>query len=155
MTIGNRISQLRKNKGYTQEHVAQALGVSRQAVFKWEQDQSRPDTANLIALAELLGTSTDYLLQGKTATKSSARSGSFFRASLFPLILMPLCWILGILIGAYTDMAEISVRQGVRIGIPFLMYGRSPLAIILVVVSIVCFFLFVLMLFWGHQANKD
>ena len=52
MTIGNRIAELRKAKGFTQEYVADQLGVSRQAVSKWEQDQTSPDTKNLIALAE-------------------------------------------------------------------------------------------------------
>lgn len=66
MTIGNRIAQLRKGKGFTQEYIAQQLGVSRQAVSKWEQDQASPDTKNLIALSELLGASIEYIATGKT-----------------------------------------------------------------------------------------
>ena len=68
MTIGNRISELRKAKGYTQEYIADQLGVSRQAVSKWEQDQSSPDTGNLIALSKLLGTSVEYLATGDSAS---------------------------------------------------------------------------------------
>ena len=52
-TIGQRISELRKNSSFSQEYVAEKLNVSRQAVSKWEQDLSAPDTYNLIALAEL------------------------------------------------------------------------------------------------------
>ncbi len=66
MTIGNRISELRKKHNYTQEYVAEQLDVSRQAVSKWEQDQTSPDTNNLIALAQLFGVSVEYLATGKT-----------------------------------------------------------------------------------------
>ena len=64
MTIGNRIAELRKAKGFTQEYVADQLGVSRQAVSKWEQDQTSPDTKNLIALAQLLDTDISFLAMG-------------------------------------------------------------------------------------------
>ena len=65
MSIGQRISELRRNHGYSQEYIAEKLNVSRQAVSKWEQDLSAPDTYNLIALAELLGVSVEYLATGK------------------------------------------------------------------------------------------
>lgn len=68
MSIGQRIGELRKSHGYSQEYVAEQLNISRQAVFKWEQDLSAPDTYNLIALAELLGVSVEYLATGKTAS---------------------------------------------------------------------------------------
>ncbi len=67
MSIGNRISELRKTHNYSQEYVAEQLDVSRQAVSKWEQDQTSPDTNNLIALAGLFGVSVEYLAAGKTA----------------------------------------------------------------------------------------
>lgn len=156
MSMGERIRQARKNKGYTQEYVAEALGVSRQAVFKWEKDQTKPDTANLIALAKLLGTTVDHLASGKQEIKpGNYAADRYFKASLLPLCLMPICWLIGIFSGVYTEMVEIPVSSGVRVGIPFLMYGRSPLAVILVVVSIVSFLLFLLLLFVGHQATKD
>jgi len=67
MSIGQRIGKLRKDMGYSQEFIAEKLGVSRQAVSKWETDASAPDTYNLIALAELLHTSVEYLATGKEA----------------------------------------------------------------------------------------
>lgn len=70
MTIGNRIAELRKSKGFTQEYVAEQLGVSRQAVSKWEQDQTSPDTKNLIALAQLLDTDISFIAMG-TASRDS------------------------------------------------------------------------------------
>lgn len=65
MTIGERIRELRRNKDYSQEYVAAILGVSRQAVSKWENDISSPDTQNLIALAELLDSTVEYIATGK------------------------------------------------------------------------------------------
>ena len=65
MTLGSRISELRKKASLSQEYIAERLGVSRQAVSKWETDASAPDTYNLIALAELFGVSVEFLATGK------------------------------------------------------------------------------------------
>ncbi len=67
MTLGERISDLRKQRNYSQEYVAQELDISRQAVYKWEKDLSSPDTAHLIRLAEIFGVSVEYLATGKTS----------------------------------------------------------------------------------------
>lgn len=156
MSMGKRICEARKNKGYTQEYVASQLGVSRQAVFKWEKDQTCPDTSNLIALAALLDTSVDYLAKGKQETKPGSRDADrYFKASLLPLCLMPICWLIGVFSGVYTDMVEIPVSKGLRMGIPFLMYGHSPAAVVLVAISLVSLLIFILLLILGCQANKD
>lgn len=60
--IAQRLADLRRQKGYSQESLANALGLSRQAVSKWERAESSPDTDNLIALARLYGVSLDDLL---------------------------------------------------------------------------------------------
>ena len=65
MTIGKRIALLRKEKGLTQEELATHMGVSPQAVSKWENDQTCPDISALPRLARLLGVSVDELLEGK------------------------------------------------------------------------------------------
>ena len=70
-TIGTRIANLRSRYSYSQEYVAEKLGVSRQAVSKWEQNQSSPDTNNLIALAELFNVSVEYLAIGKIQEQKS------------------------------------------------------------------------------------
>lgn len=64
MSIGERISELRKQQNISQGQLAKALDVSRQAVSKWENDQTAPDTINLIRLADLLRTDTEYLATG-------------------------------------------------------------------------------------------
>ncbi len=61
-SMGKRIVQLRKEKGYTQEQLAELCGVSAQAVSKWENDVSCPDISILPQLADILGVSTDELL---------------------------------------------------------------------------------------------
>ena len=60
--IAQRLAELRRAKGYSQEALANELGLSRQAVSKWERAESSPDTENLIALARLYGVSLDDLL---------------------------------------------------------------------------------------------
>jgi len=62
MTLGKKIQKLRKEKNWTQEELAERLGVSSQAVSKWETDISSPDILLLRPLAELMGISVDYLL---------------------------------------------------------------------------------------------
>ena len=64
-TIGSRIAQKRKAMGLTQEELAQQLGVSSQAVSKWENDVSCPDISLLPALAKALDCTTDAILSGK------------------------------------------------------------------------------------------
>jgi len=61
--IANRLVQLRKQNGYSQEALAEKLGISRQAVSKWERAEASPDTDNIILLARLYGVSLDELLQ--------------------------------------------------------------------------------------------
>ena len=65
MTIGKRIAHLRKEKGLTQEELAQHMGISPQAVSKWENDQTCPDISALPKLARLFGVTVDELLEGR------------------------------------------------------------------------------------------
>lgn len=62
MTLGEKIKSLRKGLGMSQEKLAELMGISRQAVAKWENGQSAPSTANLFKLAEMLNTTTAFLL---------------------------------------------------------------------------------------------
>ncbi|MBO4938994.1 MAG: helix-turn-helix transcriptional regulator [Oscillospiraceae bacterium] len=65
MSIGERITILRKERNISQLQLAKLLEVSRQAVSKWENDQSSPDTIKLIKLAEVLDTEVEYLATGQ------------------------------------------------------------------------------------------
>ena len=91
MLLSEKIMSLRKRNGWSQEELAQQLGVSRQSVSKWESMASMPDIQKIMAMSELFGVSTDYLLKDEleelpaTAiaadyAASSVQSGSSDRA---------------------------------------------------------------------------
>ena len=71
MALGERIKTCRQNAGMSQEKVAELVGVSRQAVTKWEVNQSAPNTENLFKLAEIFGTTVDMLLASEDEVKQS------------------------------------------------------------------------------------
>ncbi|MBQ8176653.1 MAG: helix-turn-helix transcriptional regulator [Oscillospiraceae bacterium] len=62
MIFREKLVQLRKSRNLTQEQLAEALGVSRQAVSRWEAGDSTPDMINLLGLCDLFGVSSDYLI---------------------------------------------------------------------------------------------
>lgn len=62
IAIADRLLRLRKAHGFSQEELAEKIGISRQSVSKWERAEASPDTDNLIALARLYGVSLDELL---------------------------------------------------------------------------------------------
>lgn len=64
MSIGQRITELRQQNHISQKQLAEALGISRQAISKWENDLTSPDTLNLIRLADVLDTEVEYLATG-------------------------------------------------------------------------------------------
>ncbi len=74
MSIADRILTLRKSKGMSQEQLAEAIGVSRQAVSKWESEQASPDPEKIIALSEIFGVTTDYLLKGIEPEKEAEKA---------------------------------------------------------------------------------
>lgn len=70
MTLGEKIKACRQRAGLSQEKLAERVGVSRQAVTKWEANQSAPHTENLFQLAEALGTTVDFLLTPQETGRS-------------------------------------------------------------------------------------
>ena len=63
MILADKIMNLRKKNGWSQEDLAGMLGVSRQSVSKWESAQSMPDLNRILQMAELFDVSTDFLLK--------------------------------------------------------------------------------------------
>ena len=153
MTIGKRISQLRKKKGYTQEYIADQLGVSRQAVSKWEQDQTSPDTKNLIALSELLEVPIEYIATGKQSNQGAINEQITKTMHIIGIILLCVSALLsavGIFSGEYTDMVFVG-----NVGIWFLWYGKSPIAIGLVISSGISFLLSLVCHIIGFIQRKE
>lgn len=64
MNMADRIEYLRKTNGISQEELADKVGVSRQAVSKWENEQSLPDLEKIITMSDYFGVTTDYILKG-------------------------------------------------------------------------------------------
>lgn len=63
MKLAEKIQDLRKKNGLSQEQLADQLGISRQAISKWESEQSSPDIDKIVLLSEFFQVSTDYLLK--------------------------------------------------------------------------------------------
>lgn len=72
MEFNNRLYQLRKQKGFSQEELANRLNVSRQTVSKWEVGDSTPDMEKLVAISDLFDVSLDMLIMGKDAPAPEA-----------------------------------------------------------------------------------
>lgn len=83
MSIADRIRELRKAKGISQEELARQLDVSRQAVSKWESAQSTPDLDKIILLSDYFEVTTDYLLKGIHPTP---QSNNTVDASIFSIV---------------------------------------------------------------------
>ena len=69
MTLGEKISKLRKENNITQEQLASMFGVSRQAISKWESDVAYPETDKLLKMSEMFKCSLDYLLRDRETTQ--------------------------------------------------------------------------------------
>ena len=91
MTTGDKLSKLRKENGYTQEQLAELLGVSRQAISKWESDSAFPETDKLIKLSDMYGCTVDYLLKdgeraGDEATSAITADMTAVKADAAPVV---------------------------------------------------------------------
>lgn len=75
MTLGERIYCMRKEKGLSQEQIANELEVSRQSISKWELDQTTPEIDNLIKLSEIFNVTIDGLIKGENQTTKESPAG--------------------------------------------------------------------------------
>ena len=111
MTFSEKIINLRKAHGWSQEDFAEKLNVSRQAISRWENDGAFPDALNILQISKLFGVTTDYLLNDdytsdkdipvvKNATKETdnvilkKKQGHFTAAICFTLA--SFCWIMAL-----------------------------------------------------------
>ena len=98
MNIADRIQNLRKSKGISQEELADKIGVSRQAVSKWESEQSIPDIEKIILLSDYFETTTDYLLKGIETVKETENRWSAMVFSIAGTIINAIGLVLAIAI---------------------------------------------------------
>ena len=111
MTFSEKIINLRKAHGWSQEDFAEKLNVSRQAISRWENDSALPDALNILQISKLFGVTTDYLLNDdytsdkdipvvKNATQETdniilkKKQGHFIAAICFTLA--SFCWIMAL-----------------------------------------------------------
>ena len=78
MNFGETLFKLRKEKGLSQEALAERLGTTRQAVSKWENDQGFPETEKLLALSNLFEVSVDTLLKGENEAPAADRERGWY-----------------------------------------------------------------------------
>ena len=74
MTLGQHLTYLRTGRGWSQDVLAEQLGVSRQSVSKWETDSSVPDLDKLLGLSELFGVTLDELVKGNPLGAQTRRT---------------------------------------------------------------------------------
>ena len=98
--LAKRIVLLRKAKGLSQEALAEVLGVSRQAVSKWESGQSLPDLDKVIVLSTYFEVSTDYLLKGE----GSSLGESFFARH-------PIAVLSAVVVGIFSGLVAYTLNQ--------------------------------------------
>ena len=77
MTFGEKLLKLRKEKGFSQEALAEQLGTTRQAISKWENNQGFPETEKLLQLSNIFGISTDFLLKEEKSSNGADEHGYY------------------------------------------------------------------------------
>lgn len=143
MILADKIITLRKKNGWSQEELAEKVGVSRQAISKWESAQSVPDLDKILRMSEIFGVTTDFLLKdeieieeytGSTAQDSPLRSVSMEEANTYLAfkktasvkiaigvllcILSPVCLIL---LGGFADAGMLSEIVASAVGVSVLL----------------------------------
>jgi len=145
MILADKIIQLRKKAGWSQEELADQLGVSRQSVSKWEGAQSVPDLNKIIAMSQLFGVSVDYLVKDEIETEDPLLPAEDFSATpvrrvtmaeaneflalrraaskkiAFGVMLCILSPVILILLGGYSEYGPISENLAAGLGLGVLL----------------------------------
>lgn len=143
MTTGQKIQALRKGRGLTQEQLAARLGVSRQAVSRWELDETLPDTQNLLPLKEALGVSIDTLLDSTRGLEEPAPQAGLAPAAASP----PARPSLGALLKRRFWLLLLPVELVLFVALAVWRLGKAPsLALLLLVQGLWLYLLLYLLL---------
>ena len=144
MTTGQKIQALHKGRGLTQEQLAARLGVSRQAVSRWELDETLPDTQNLLPLKEALGVSIDTLLDSTRGLEEPAPQAGPAPAAASP----PARPSLGALLKRRFWLLLLPVELVLFVALAVWRLGKAPsLALLLLVQGLwLCLLLYLLLL---------
>lgn len=93
MNMADRIQYLRKTNGISQEELAVKVGVSRQAVSKWESGQSLPDLEKIITMSDYFGVTTDYILKGIEPVADKEQKSSELKSKILYIVSTAFVWI--------------------------------------------------------------
>lgn len=130
MNIADRIQSLRKIKGVSQEELADQIGVTRQAVSKWESEQSMPDMEKVILLSDYFEVTTDYLLKGIESPKENKKAKSI--GAIFNIVATTLT-VIGAVIAIFLWIGEpktgiiVAGMVFIALGIMIFAVGQSQL----------------------------
>lgn len=122
MDIADRISSIRKSKGMSQEELADKMGVSRQAISKWESGQSYPDMEKLILLSDFFEVTTDYLLKGIEPVAGQAAAVKEKPAAGIFAIGGTAVNLMGLIV-AFTIWYKAQIVDATAIGLIFMVIG--------------------------------
>ncbi|MFC6346535.1 helix-turn-helix domain-containing protein [Vagococcus carniphilus] len=114
-TIGTMISLLRKEKGMTQQTLAEKMNVTDKAVSKWERDLSFPDVNTIPKLAEILGVSIDELMHAKVEDKKSINKNKIIE--VVDVVLKAIGIAMGIAVTVLSILGELEIKSA------FIMLG--------------------------------
>ncbi len=133
MSLGERLYELRKKKGLSQEEVAEKLNVTRQSVSKWETDESKPDFDKIVPICELYEISTNELLNGtkeekeeqevETINKDNKKKRALIITIAIFLYFLALIWII-------ISEVTFNLNEGIMIGGFFLLCGIATCMLI-------------------------
>ena len=122
MNIADRIQHLRKSKGISQEELADKIGVSRQAVSKWESEQTSPDLEKIILMSDFFDVTTDYLLKGiEPLPKDTTEPKDKPNANIFAIVGTAFNFM-GIIVSAMIWYEE-QVATATAVGLIFIVIG--------------------------------
>lgn len=142
MTIGEKITKLRKEQNLTQEQLAEILNVSRQSVSKWEQNITYPDTDKLIRMSKLFNCSLDFLLKDEIERMdinvvSANEEGKYNK--IYALILTYLSFppLFGWLVGIFSlNFQKKHMDNKMQIGLTIFGISFSAILTILMIVGV-------------------
>lgn len=123
MTFGEKIQKLRKEAGLSQEELAYQLGVSRQAISKWERDNGYPETEKIVRMSRIFKVTLDYLLneEGTQASENTAEQGIYVSREMAD----------GFLLYQKRRFLKIAIAVGIMVGSLALSFIISDISILL------------------------
>ena len=121
MKLADKIIQLRKSRGWSQDVLAEKMDVSRQAVSRWEMGSAMPDAANILQLSKLFGVTTDYLLNDDYQSDDDIPKVKNVRADGFSQIMFFLI-ILEIMILVIQFMCAVILKSAVFSLLSFILF---------------------------------